>query len=228
MDNLHIWNAVRAVPDTAKRPIEAGRLKGKSDINPVWRLKTLTDTFGPVGYGWRYEIRDQHLERGAKDEVAAFVTIDLYVNDPTLGWSQPIPGTGGSMFVALEKSGLYTSDECYKMALTDAISVACKALGIGADVYWDKDASKYDKPEPKPDPKPADDNVAEWSESKVRAYIFRDVPDNKGGKMNYQAKAAIDKGKAGQDWLLKMAGSDKRSKLDRDVATRAAALCVVE
>ena len=29
---------------------------------------------------------------------------------------------------------MYTSDECYKMALTDALSVACKALGVAADV----------------------------------------------------------------------------------------------
>ena len=29
------------------------------------------------------------------------------------------------------------------MALTDAISVACKALGFGADVYWQADATKY-------------------------------------------------------------------------------------
>ena len=29
------------------------------------------------------------------------------------------------------------------MALTDAISVACKLIGIGANVYWEKDATKY-------------------------------------------------------------------------------------
>lgn len=29
------------------------------------------------------------------------------------------------------------------MATTDAISVACKQLGIGADIYWDKDKTKY-------------------------------------------------------------------------------------
>lgn len=28
---------------------------------------------------------------------------------------------------------------------TDAISVACKQLGIGADVYWDSDRTKYNK-----------------------------------------------------------------------------------
>ena len=35
------------------------------------------------------------------------------------------------------------SDECYKMALTDAISVAAKALGVAADVYYKNDRSKY-------------------------------------------------------------------------------------
>lgn len=29
------------------------------------------------------------------------------------------------------------------MAYTDALSVACKALGIGADIYWSKDKTKY-------------------------------------------------------------------------------------
>ena len=57
--------------------------------------------------------------------------------------SEPIIGIGGNMLVANEKNGLYTSDECYKMALTDAISVACKALGFGADVYWGADRTKY-------------------------------------------------------------------------------------
>ena len=60
-------------------------------------------------------------------------------------WSEAIQGIGGSSFVTNEKNGLYTSDECFKMALTDAISVACKALGIGADVYWDKDSTKYNQ-----------------------------------------------------------------------------------
>lgn len=29
------------------------------------------------------------------------------------------------------------------MALTDALSVACKALGVAADVYWQADKTKY-------------------------------------------------------------------------------------
>lgn len=152
MENLAIYNAVRSVPGSAKRQIGAGRLKGKTDINPMWRLKTLTEQFGPCGIGWKYVITDKRLEQGANGEVAAFLDIDLFVKVDG-AWSEAIPGTGGSAFVAKEKNGPYTSDECFKMALTDAISVACKALGFGADVYWEADRSKYDKPAPVTSPK---------------------------------------------------------------------------
>lgn len=152
MENLAIYNAVRSVPDSAKRQIGAGRLKGKTDINPMWRLKTLTEQFGPCGIGWKYVITDKRLEQGANGEVAAFLDIDLFVKVDG-AWSEAIPGTGGSAFVEKEKNGPYTSDECFKMALTDAISVACKALGFGADVYWDADRNKYDKPAPVTYPK---------------------------------------------------------------------------
>lgn len=148
MDNLTIYNEVRNVPDSAKRRIEAGRLKGKTDINPMWRIKALTEKFGPCGFGWKYVITDKRLEQGANGEIAAFLDIDLFVKADGV-WSDAIPGTGGSAFVAKEKNGPYTSDECFKMALTDAISVACKALGFGADVYWEADRIKYDKPESK-------------------------------------------------------------------------------
>ena len=78
----------------------------------------------------------------AKDEITANVNINLYVKVDG-EWSKPIPGIGGSMLVASERNGLYVNDECYKMALTDALSVACKSLGMGADVYWQSDNTKY-------------------------------------------------------------------------------------
>lgn len=142
MDNLEIYNKVRSVPEDAQKTINGGRLKGKTDINPMWRIKTLTEQFGACGIGWYYEITDKKTMNGSDGEIAAFVDINLYykVNSE---WSKPVPGTGGSAFIAKEKTGLYTSDECFKMALTDALSVACKALGIGANIYWGADSTKY-------------------------------------------------------------------------------------
>ena len=147
MDKLNYYNKFRKVPETAKKTIGGGRLRGMTDINPMWRIKTLTETFGVCGFGWYYDIVSQELKNGANDEIMAAVTINLFIKLSDDGeWSKPIQGVGGSMFVTNESKGLYTSDECYKMALTDAISVACKALGIGADVYFQKDETKYNQP----------------------------------------------------------------------------------
>jgi len=149
MENLTIYNKVRKVPDEAKKIIGGGRLKGFTDINPMWRIKTLTEQFGVCGFGWYYDIVSQELKPGASGEIAAFVTINLFVKIDN-EWSKPIQGLGGSMFVSNEKNGAYTSDECFKMALTDALSTSCKSLGIAADVYFEKDRTKYDaKPEQK-------------------------------------------------------------------------------
>lgn len=145
MDNLKYYNQGRAVPEEAMKPINAGRLKGMTDINPMWRIKRLTEMFGACGVGWWYEITDKQIVcDDATNQKAAFVDILLFFVDPETGYtSHGIPGTGGASFVAQESKGAYLSDECFKMALTDAISVSAKALGIGADVYFQKDRTKY-------------------------------------------------------------------------------------
>lgn len=150
--NLDIYNLARTVPSEALKEIKAGRLKGMSDINPMWRIKRLTEIFGPCGIGWWYIIKGKHIEDDAiTKQRAAFVDIDLYyTSDGKV--SMPIPGTGGASFVAQERSGPYMSDECFKMALTDAISVAAKALGVGADVYYAKDRDKYTEGDEDPEP----------------------------------------------------------------------------
>lgn len=144
MNNMDIYDQVRQCPQDALKPIQAGRLKGKSDINPMWRIKMLTSLFGPCGIGWYYTVDRQWLEP-CGEEVSAFCDISLYIKVDG-EWSKPIQGVGGSMFAAKEKNGVYVSDEAYKMALTDAISVACKALGFAADVYWNTDSTKYQQP----------------------------------------------------------------------------------
>ena len=43
MENLWIYEQCRCVPDTAKSEIRGGRLNGKTDINPMWRIKMLKE-----------------------------------------------------------------------------------------------------------------------------------------------------------------------------------------
>ena len=133
MENLELYNAFAGVPENAKKPIQAGKLKGKTDINPMWRIKTLTAAFGPCGFGWTTKITEHWIERDG-GESSAWVRLELRVKVDGQ-WSEPIEGIGGSkQFGKGQGDGI--NDEAFKMAETDAISVACKKLGMGADVYW--------------------------------------------------------------------------------------------
>lgn len=150
---MRFYEESRVVPAEAQKTIIGGKLRGKTDINPMWRIKKLTEMFGPVGFGWTCRITDKWLEPAAQ-EVGCFVRCELQVKVDGK-WSEPIEGIGGSSFVALEKGTPTMNDECYKMAYTDAISVACKALGMGADIYWNADRTKYTLSAPAPAPKAA-------------------------------------------------------------------------
>lgn len=170
-ENMELYQVFRKCPLEAQKPITAGRLKGKTDINPMWRLKVLTEMFGPCGIGWTLKIVRTWIEsRGIdSDEKTANVEIELRYKYKDQ-WSEPIPGIGGSMFVEMESKGLHVEDECFKKAYTDAISVACKALGIAADIYFAKDPdSKYQT---------GDDGSVDTRESmtyeKALSYVYKD------------------------------------------------------
>ena len=189
--NMTIYDALRKTPDAAKRQISGGRLSGFTDISPQYRIERLTELFGPCGIGWYYEPTRKWTEQVA-NEVLCFVDISLYIKDGN-DWSKPIHGTGGSMIGTNERNGLRASDEGYKMATTDAISVACKQLGIGADVYWQAGESKYSRQEapsqpveapskPVEAPKPADRPLT-WQEqteiicnvNRIKMDLFKDL-----------------------------------------------------
>ena len=131
--NLDIWEAVKHVGPKMLSPIQGGNLSRKSNINAQWRLQRLTEVFGPCGFGWNVKEVERWTNEAA-GEIGAFVKVELTVK---IGqeWSQPIEGVGGSRLCARTKDGPVFSDEAWKMATTDAISVACKMIGVGADVY---------------------------------------------------------------------------------------------
>lgn len=211
MTNLEFYNSVAEVPESAKKTIGAGRLKGMTDINPMWRIQKLTESFGMCGFGWKYEIVDKHIERGADGVVCVFVDIALYVKQNG-EWSDAIIGTGGSTFVAAERNGLYTSDECFKMALTDALSVACKALGMGANVYWQGGRTKYSAvPENKPEqiqPNAVFGNVQFETAETPRTKLLSRLKEKGIDAKEYAKEKALDKSTTSERYteLLKELG----------------------
>ena len=142
-EKMKYYNALRQPPPEALKQIQGGRISGKTDVNPQYRYKAVTEQFGPCGVGWKYNIEKLWLEPADSGQVCAFSLVNVWVKIDG-EWSEPIPGIGGSMLTEQETKGLHVSDECFKMATTDALSVALKMLGVAADIYagaWD--GSKY-------------------------------------------------------------------------------------
>lgn len=172
-EGLKNYRALSQPPLKVLKKITGGRLNGKSDINPQWRYEAMTELYGLCGIGWRYTIDKQWIEDGEKGERMAFVNVSVYVKNGA-EWSSAIPGTGGSMLVALESGGPYNSDEAYKMATTDALSVALKMIGVAADIYAGRfDGSNYitdAQPERKEPPKgePTQAELKELWEGKIK------------------------------------------------------------
>lgn len=162
--NMRFYGQVQNTPQEARKEIGAGRLKGYTDINPMWRIKKLTEVFGPAGFGWWTQNEEFSFEPCETGEVAAFCKLELVVVDPeTKEASHPITGIGGNKFVASERNGKYCNDEAMKMAYTDALSIACKALGFSHDIYFAKDRTKYSLAEDaaNEEPKPAESKPVE-------------------------------------------------------------------
>ena len=74
-DNLKVWNAVKQVPPSFLKPIGFGKLKGKSDINPQWRIMAMTQAFGVVGHGWTYRIVRTWNESAPDGSVMCFAEV---------------------------------------------------------------------------------------------------------------------------------------------------------
>ena len=155
--NVRFYHQFMNTPKDAQKSFNNGRFSG-TDINPMYRIKVLTEVFGPSGFGWwtqnvRYEFVEADITNTAAEnapqqkETSVFCELELIVKDPETGEiSQPIYGVGGNTYIAWGKYGPRASDEAKKMAYTDALSIACKSLGIGHDIWYSNDRTKYTMP----------------------------------------------------------------------------------
>lgn len=141
-ENLQIYNTYKSVPENALKDFDNGKFKG-TDINTMWRIKSLTEAFGICGIGWYFTIKRTWTEDTPNGEQFVFAEIELFIK-VNGEWSMPISGNGGNKLTRITKDGkISTSDEAFKMAITDALGVACRNLGFGADIYWANDRTKY-------------------------------------------------------------------------------------
>lgn len=145
-ENKRIYNLGREVPSTAVKKIKGGAYgaAGLSDINPQWRIEKLTEIFGPCGIGWYYDPQRIWVETvGDSQTMYAHVALYHRVGKPGDEWSKAVYGYGGTKLTGRD-------DDAVKSTITDALSNACRYLGIGANVWLAQYDTKYSAPPPEP------------------------------------------------------------------------------
>jgi hypothetical protein len=149
-NNLVRYNRLSKVPKEALKPIDFGALKGKHSINPMWRIKAMTDEYGPYGEGWEVDYDYDFRGAGAYEMVIVKTFVRAKVDDQ---WTPAARGVGTAMLT--NKNGV--DDDAIKKALSDSLSVAFKFFGVGGDVYMDiVDGDKYLERQPQPSAGPKD------------------------------------------------------------------------
>lgn len=139
-----VWKQVEIVPRLATSVIEGGRLRGMTSINPVWKIKTMTEIFGQCGVGWKYSIEDERYHAvGDEEFYTVKISLQYQVEDK---WSEPLYGVGTSKIRGKEKNGFFNDTNYAKKAITSALSTPFKLLGFGANIYF-QEGDKEDQPD---------------------------------------------------------------------------------
>lgn len=142
-NNLHIWESVQKTdPKFTKEYTGPGGFTGTA-VNAQYLAKRATETFGPCGSGWGYDVLEDRFDVGGplvnKEGVvldhAKVHTIKValwYVGAD--GERKTVIHYGHTPFVTQNKYGITTDFEAPKKSLTDAIGKCLSQLGFSADI----------------------------------------------------------------------------------------------
>ena len=158
--NRRFWDKLKDVTDTTalKGFTRGGGFTG-TDINPTWRMERMTEVFGPIGWGWGYEVsnrRTETLKTAKKGDVqVVFVTVRCWY--VPVGEEPEWPKTSGiadrrnpplnALWTGEQDGGTEVNmapDEVYKQAITDGFGKTSAQIGLASSIYRGKwDDSKY-------------------------------------------------------------------------------------
>lgn len=133
-ENMDVWNSLCETDVAYTKRASRGNWQF-TDINPAWRMKRLTEIFGPVGIGWGYTIHERWREVWGKAADCCYVRLSLWYVLGGVRYETP-EQIGGTQVD-------YSPDECWKMSITDALGKCAMSLGLAADVYLGTFDTKY-------------------------------------------------------------------------------------
>jgi hypothetical protein len=132
--NMEIWNVLNKTNPNFTKPLPGYGGKKLTTIDPMYQIQMMTERFGPVGKGWKYNVEYKYQD----GLIFAEVCVQYYQDHK---WYEYGPVCSVQN---LSKSNNKLDDEAPKKAMTDAMTKAFSHLGMSADVFLGKfDDSKY-------------------------------------------------------------------------------------
>jgi hypothetical protein len=170
---MRIWDSLCKTNPDYTRSVPSSYGKKITSIDPMYQIQCMTETFGPVGLGWKYNVKYTYQN----NLVFAEVSIHYCVHD---NWFEYGPVC--SVQNLFKKNG-NLDDEAPKKAMTDAMTKAFSHLGMSADVFLGKfDDSKY-----------VQEVKKEFSKPQVKAF------PKTNGKKNIKLDMELDMGRIKSD-----------------------------
>ena len=139
--NLHIWEQVQETPTTATK---TNKFQGRdvTSINAQYIVQRATEVWGPIGFGWGYEI----VEERCDDMGPMFHNdqmVGTYKNHTILlrlwykqdGEKYHVDHFGHTPYVYRSKNGPMVDQDAPKKSLTDALKKCLSMLGFAADIF---------------------------------------------------------------------------------------------
>lgn len=142
MSNLDLWNAVEKTDPKHTKAITGKSYQGTSP-KPHYLVHKATETFGPIGIGWGFNIVSERIEEGAGGERMHIAHVRVwYMWKDKRGEVEHI---GGTQFSGMRASGKpFTDEDAPKKSVTDALVKALSMIGFAGDIFMGRyDDSKY-------------------------------------------------------------------------------------
>lgn len=141
-DNLALWKSVEKTPPGHTKAITGKSYSGTSP-KPHYLVHKATETFGPCGIGWGFQIVEERIEEGAGGERMSIARVRVWFM--WNGQRGEVEHIGGTSFSGVRASGKpYTDEDAPKKSVTDALVKALSMIGFAGDIFMGRyDDSKY-------------------------------------------------------------------------------------
>ena len=133
MSNMKLWDSLKETDPKYTKPFSKFGGKQLTTVDPMYQIQMMTNMFGPVGKGWKYEVEYKYIDG------LVFAEVKLKWFDKQWYEYGPVCSVQN-----LSKKNGGLDDEAPKKAMTDAMTKAFSHLGMSADVFLGMfDNSKY-------------------------------------------------------------------------------------